>query len=110
MIWGTDKDGIQGAVASKIGAIKECYEGWLKAEPELTGRLKVRFTIGTPEVSDALAAVVGAEVLDTELDHVWMEGCVLNSLDALVFERPEGGRLNVIFPFAFAPSDDADPE
>lgn len=110
MIWSTDKDGIQGAVASKIGVIKECYEGWLKAEPALTGRLKVRFTIDSLEGSDGLAGVVGAQVLDTELDHVWMEGCVLNSLDGLVFERPGAGPLNVTFPFAFDASEDEDAE
>jgi hypothetical protein len=53
------------------------------------------------------ARVTRAEIVDDELQHPAVAGCVQNALDELTFEPPQGGKLDVVLPLQFAgPADD----
>ncbi|MBU0554305.1 AgmX/PglI C-terminal domain-containing protein [Myxococcota bacterium] len=101
MVWSTDVEGIRGAMRESIPEIKACYEAWVKAYPEMEGRLIASFTISAdPEEDRGLVSEVA--ILDSELKHKMMEGCVLDVVSELRFVAPSGGPLTVRYPFNFA--------
>jgi hypothetical protein len=105
--WPLTSEGIQGAVEASIDDIKHCYEQWLKLEPEIAGSIMVTFTV-TP-VDDALGEVSALELTDSELDHPFIEGCVLNVFADIPFEAPaDGGQVEVNYPLLF--DTEGDPE
>ena len=94
-------DGIRNAVAYAMPDLKECYEGWIQENEELGGRVVVEFTISGGD--EGIAKITKAEIGETELDHVVMEGCVLNVFEDLSFENPaDGGEVKVNYPLIFA--------
>ena len=103
--WPLTADGIQGAVQSSLDDIKECYDQWLRLEPDVAGSVVVTFTI-TP-VDAERGEITAIEVADSDLDHPFIEGCVLNVFSDMPFEAPEdGGEVQVNYPLMF---DSADP-
>lgn len=108
LVWSPDKEGIQGAVREVIPEIKECYEGWLEADRTLGGTLRVRFSIEVPE-GGTEAQVTNAALLSSDMDHPFMEGCVLNAMSQLRFDPPQNGKLDVTYPLKFQAKDDGDP-
>jgi hypothetical protein len=101
MIYAATPEGIRGAVQEAAPKIKECYEGWVAANPDLAGHLKVSFTISTETDADEIAHVTRAHVVDSELAHGLLEGCVLNMMEGLSFDPPEDGEITVTYPFKF---------
>lgn len=98
-----DRDGIREAMRSGLPEIKDCYEQWLKLQPDLGGRLKVNFTIDTDDGVEG--RVTSVSLGDAGMGHVAMEGCVLSVVSGLPFEPPLNGSINVTYPFAFGASD-----
>ena len=82
---------------SNHDALKRCYEVELKANPSLSGEMKVRFTI-QPEghVSEAF-------VTENTLGLTSMTHCVLSTMYQLHF-RPNDKEEVVAYPFTFKPS------
>ena len=110
MVWALDRDGILGAVASAQPKIAECYDGWVQADRDLGGRLVVAFHIAADPDDPELGAIDRADVVETELEHALLEGCVLNAVSELVFEPPDDeDGLQVRMPFLFS-KDDEDEE
>ena len=101
MIYTATAEGIRSAVQEAAPKIKECYEGWVAANPDLAGRLKVTFTISTKTDEDDIARITRAHVVDSELAHGLLEGCVLNMMESLSFDPPEADEITVTFPFNF---------
>ncbi len=99
MVWGLDPGSIREALRTNMPKIRECYAGWVKSNPELRGRLKVTFTIAAPDDAE-FAGIEAALVADSELDHALMEGCVLNVVGDLHFERPDKP-ITVRYPLVF---------
>ena len=99
--WPVTADGIRGAIRDRISEIKECYEGWLLAEPDLGGRLVVSFSIEAGEDGDA--RIRNAEIQGSSLEHSGMERCVLVMVESLQFEAPTEGPVQVRYPFRFSP-------
>ena len=98
--WPLTMDGIRGAVNSQIDPIKHCYEQWLKLEPDIAGRVVVTFTVGVGEEGDG--EVTHLELADSDLEHPFMEGCVLNVFQGIPFEPPEdGGEVEINYPLMF---------
>lgn len=96
-----DKDGIRAAVKEKVPEIKECYDSWLRTNPDLGGKLKLTFTISEmPGKSRALVSDI--DVLDGGIGHVAMEGCVKNVFSSMRFEVPEHGEMKVTYPLNFS--------
>jgi len=108
-VWSADKDGIQGAVREIQPAMVDCYEGWLRTNPALGGKLLVSFTI-TADADGGLGPgrVTEAALKSSELEHPILEGCVLNAFQDLVFERPPGGPLKVNYPVRFSAEEPAE--
>lgn len=98
--WALTADGIRGAVDSEKEAIKHCYDQWLKLEPDIAGAVVVTFTVAASE--DGAGEVTELELADSELDHPFIEGCVLNVFQDLPFEPPEdGGEVEINYPLLF---------
>ncbi|MFT5430615.1 MAG: hypothetical protein ACI9OJ_001291 [Myxococcota bacterium] len=102
MVWSTDGAGIRAAMDSAREPIRECYEGWVRSNPELGGKLVVRFVIEVPEEpkDDTSGRVTSVEIPDSEIEHPLLEGCVLNAVTALRFSNPDEP-ITVSYPFSF---------
>jgi hypothetical protein len=96
-----DPSGIMSAVQTAVPAIKDCYAAWGKQQPGLAGALKVAMTIGVDPAEPSRGKVVGARIADNELQSAAVQGCLLNALDGLEFERPAEGKVEVTLPFRF---------
>ncbi|MCU0661409.1 MAG: AgmX/PglI C-terminal domain-containing protein [Myxococcota bacterium] len=84
-------------VARRIGAIKGCYERALRRNPNLEGKITVRFTVaGSGKVTSANATQneLGGEVGD----------CIISAFKAFRFPPPEGGSATFEYPFMFTPA------
>ena len=88
---------IQRIVRQNYGRFRLCYEGGLRTNPSLTGRVSVRFVIGrdgaVSQVSNA-----GSDIPSPEVQQ-----CVANSFYGLSFPQPEGGIVTVVYPIMFTP-------
>lgn len=98
-IWPASREGIQGAVAESIPGVLDCYDGWLEQNPDLSGRIEVRFEITPSEDPDELARITAAEIADSTVGHTFMEGCVLSVMEELRFETDEA--VAISYPFIF---------
>lgn len=93
---GLDREVIAQYIKSKLGQILYCYERQLSANPDLFGKVAVKFTIGpSGQVEQQLIG-------DTTLKNATVEGCILNRVAAWKFPTPQGGtRVLVTYPFLF---------
>lgn len=101
-----DREGISGAVRSKLPDIEECYSGWQQQQPNLAGRMVIGFQIGPNDAG--VGSVQQLSVVDGGLGHALMEGCVMNAVSDLTFDRPDEP-LTVNYPFLFSVEADAGP-
>ena len=95
--------GIDGAMRGELLGIRECYQAWLNQNPDIGGRLVVRFTIEDDPEQPGEAGVSAVAIDDdSTVDHVFIEGCVMNAVSDLRFEPPEmGSPVTVTYPFQF---------
>lgn len=78
--------------------INRCYESALRYEPELAGKVKVRFAVVRR------GDVQGVRVLENTTGHEGVERCVARVVGRLKFpSRRSGKALSFTFPFVFAP-------
>ncbi len=93
---GLDREIIAQYIKSKLGQILYCYERQLSANPDLFGKVAVKFTIGsTGQVEQQLIG-------DTTLKNSNVEGCILNRVASWKFPAPQGGtKVLVTYPFLF---------
>jgi len=93
---GLDKEAIARVIRSQLGQIRFCYERQLSVNPELYGKLMVKFTIG------AAGSVVAQSVGTTSLNNAMVEGCILRRIAGWQFPQPKGGtNVLVTYPFLF---------
>jgi hypothetical protein len=88
---------IQRIVRQNFGRFRLCYENGLRNNPNLTGRVSVRFVIGR----DGAVANVGNG--GSDLPDSSVVSCVVRSFSGLSFPQPEGGIVTVVYPISFAP-------
>jgi hypothetical protein len=88
---------IQRIVRLNFGRFRACYENGLRNDPNLMGRVAVRFVIGrdgaVSSVSDG-----GSDLPDREV-----VSCVVRAFYGLSFPQPEFGIVTVTYPIVFAP-------
>ena len=88
---------IQRPVRRRIGCIRRCYERGLVRDPNLSGRVAVRFVIATT------GRVANVEIDQTEIHDPEVLSCIQLEVGELVFPAPEGGIVTVVYPFTFVP-------
>jgi len=80
--------------------INRCYESALRYEPELAGKVSVRFAVVRT------GFVKGVQVLENTTGNDNVERCVSRVVSAIRFpSRRTGKSLRFTFPFVFAPQD-----
>lgn len=93
---GLDRDVIADVIKRNLGQIRYCYERQLSSNPELYGKLLVKFTI------DAGGGVMSQKIGNSTLKSAMVEGCVLRRLAGWKFPLPRGGtQVHVSYPFLF---------
>lgn len=84
-------------VNRRIGAIKGCYERALRRNPNLEGKVTIRFTVsGSGKVTTARATV-------NELSPD-VGSCIVGAFKRFRFPPPEGGTATFEYPFLFTPA------
>lgn len=87
-------------IQKDLPKINRCYEAALRYEPELAGKVSVRFAIVRSGYVKAMRVIENT----TGNDHV--ERCVARVLGGIRFPRRRTGKsLRFTFPFVFAPQD-----
>ncbi len=89
---------IQRTVRAQYGAFRFCYQKGLDANPNLAGRVTVRFTI------DREGAVSTAANGGSDLPDSGVVSCIVRSFYGLSFAKPEGGIVTVVYPIALSPA------
>lgn len=93
---GLDRDVIARIIKSQLGQIRYCYERQLSANPDLYGKVQVRFTIG------AAGSVVTQTIGTSSLNNAMVEGCILRRIAGWQFPQPQGGTSVIVtYPFLF---------
>jgi outer membrane biosynthesis protein TonB len=85
-------------VRTRIGAIKACYERALKRNPNLSGKVKVRWTI------TAAGTVSGVEIDEDSMGDSEVVSCIKGLVSRWRFPAPSGGSVDVVYPFVFQSS------
>jgi outer membrane biosynthesis protein TonB len=91
------KAAVKKVIAKNEGPIRSCYEKALQKQPDLEGRIVVKFVIRMDGTVQS-AAVEKDGAGSTEL-----AACVLSRVKMLKFPMPEGGPAIMSHPFVFKP-------
>ncbi len=96
VVGGLDREIIAQYIKTQLGQILYCYERQLSANPDLYGKVAVKFTIsGNGQVETQ-------SINDTTLKSAPVEGCILNKVARWKFPEPRGGtKVLVTYPFLF---------
>jgi len=90
---------IQRIVRQNFGRFRLCYENGLRNNPNLAGRVGVRFVIGRD------GGVMSAANGGSDLPDAGVVSCVVGAFRGLQFpQSEEGGAVTVTYPISFAPA------
>lgn len=93
---GLDRDAIAEVIKRNLGQIRYCYERQLSSNPDLYGKVLVKFTIG------ADGTITTNRVDNTTLKSEMVEGCIMRRMAGWKFPLPKGGtQVRVTYPFLF---------
>jgi hypothetical protein len=88
---------IQRVVRDSFGRFRVCYEGALRHNPSLRGRMAVKLTID-PDGSVGVASDAGSDLPDDTV-----VSCVVRSFASLSFPSFASGTVTVVYPLVFTP-------
>jgi hypothetical protein len=100
----TDVDGsldpsvIVKEIRSRIGAVKACYESGLKRNPNIGGKLTLRFDVS------AVGKVTAAEIEADTMKDEEVASCIKGRVISWRFPAPSGGTASFSYPFVFQAS------
>jgi outer membrane biosynthesis protein TonB len=89
------KEQINRVVQANRAAIKYCFENALQRKPKLAGAINVEWRI------DRKGIVTSTRVGKSTLDDAGVEGCILRQIKRWKFPEPDGGEVDVVYPFLF---------
>ncbi|MCB0394307.1 MAG: TonB family protein [Bdellovibrionales bacterium] len=93
---GLDRSIIAEIIEKNLGQIRYCYERQLSADPNIYGKVLVKFDIG------ADGQVSTQTVGQSTLKNAMVEGCILRRVARWQFPQPKGGTtVRVTYPFLF---------
>jgi len=85
-------------IRRQLRGVQRCYEGFLRTQPDLGGKVTVRFTLVEAGRN------THARATENTTGHEGLAQCVLNAITEIHFERyPTGGAVEFSYPFVFAP-------
>ncbi|APR78091.1 Hypothetical protein A7982_03438 [Minicystis rosea] len=88
---------IQRIVRQNFGRFRLCYENGLRNNPNLQGRVSVRFVIGRD------GAVSQVQNGGSDMPDGSVVSCTVRAFYGLSFPQPEGGIVTVTYPIMFSP-------
>jgi len=86
---------VMGIISNHYGEVRYCYEKQLMLNPELEGKIEVKFSIGIN------GNVSTTTISDSSINSIEVESCVLHKVRNWHFPKPKGGSVTIIFPFIF---------
>ncbi len=90
-----DQAKINAIIKSKQKALQDCYERELRKNPNLSGKIVVRFTIGEDgKVSDV-------RIESDSMGNPEVADCILSRIRRWIFPKPDEGSVTVSVPFVF---------
>lgn len=93
-------EAIRRVVLRNLGQVNRCYEQGLSTNPNIAGRVVIRFVIG------AAGTVMASSVGDSSIPVPSVGECVANAVRRWQFPSPEGGGIvTVNYPFNLQPAD-----
>jgi hypothetical protein len=101
-VWPATSDGIRGAMAEALPGVRRCYEQALEQHPDMAGKIVVSFTVGTTDTASGLGQVLEASIADATIAQTTMDDCLLDAMEALQFDPPADGQMQVDYPFHFS--------
>jgi hypothetical protein len=90
---------IQRIVRQNFGRFRLCYENGMRNNPNLQGRVSVKFVI------DRSGAVSMTADGGSDMPDQGVVQCVVRGFGNLSFPQPEGGMVTVVYPIMFNPGD-----
>jgi hypothetical protein len=89
------REQINRVVQANRAAIKYCFETALQRAPKLEGAINVQWRI------DRKGNVSTTRVAKSTLGDAKVEGCILRQIQRWKFPEPDGGEVDVVYPFIF---------
>ncbi|MFK7991822.1 MAG: AgmX/PglI C-terminal domain-containing protein [Sandaracinaceae bacterium] len=86
---------IMRVVRRNQAAVRYCYENELQRQPNLAGRIEIRWRISRN------GSVATSRVGSTTMRNARVEGCIVRQVRRWRFPEPDGGEVDVNFPFIF---------
>ncbi len=86
---------IERVVRANQAALRYCYETEVQRQRALKGKVMVQWRV------DRSGAVPTARVTSSTLNNSTVEGCIVRQVRKWRFPKPDGGEVNVIYPFLF---------
>jgi TonB family protein len=91
-----DQGRLAAFVKARMGSIKACYENALKRNPNLKGKISIRFTIlETGGITDVTAA-------QNSLGQPEVAACIMNTMRSWRTQFRPSGPVTVEYPFVFS--------
>ncbi|HUU00648.1 MAG TPA: AgmX/PglI C-terminal domain-containing protein [Myxococcota bacterium] len=84
-------------IRQRIGGIKHCYEKRLKRDPDLKGKIVIRFVIHPG------GKVISVEIVENTTGDSELAACIAARFRAIRFPSAEGSETSVTYPFILAP-------
>jgi len=82
-------------VRARSGAVQACYHRSLRHNPNLNGKLKVRWTI------TADGSVSAVQIPEDNMGDASVASCIRGLVSRWRFPAPSKGSVDVVFPFVF---------
>jgi hypothetical protein len=104
---------IQKIVRDHSDGMRKCYEDGLRRDPNLKGKIPVRFVIerdghvsSAADIHDApppegLEKTVRPKDDEPRFPDATVTACVVAKFAALIFPEPQGGSVTVVYPIVF---------
>jgi TonB family protein len=89
------REQVDRVVRANQAAIKYCFESALQRAPKLNGAINVQWRI------DRQGRVASARVAKSTLGDAGVEGCIVRQVKRWQFPTPDGGEVDVTYPFLF---------
>ncbi len=86
---------IMRVVRRNQAAVRYCYENELQRQPNLRGRIEIRWRITRS------GTVSSASRASSTMGNARVEGCIVRQVRRWRFPTPDGGEVDVNFPFIF---------